>query len=46
MDRIEILENKQIEQMLEDKEIPKFRAGDNVSVKVLVREGASEGFQV
>ena len=46
MDRIEILENKQIEQMLEDKEIPKFRAGDNVSVKVLVREGARERFQV
>lgn len=46
MDRIEILENKQIEQLLEDKEIPEFRAGDNIAVKVLVREGARERFQV
>ena len=46
MDRIEILENKQIEQLLEDKEIPEFRAGDNIAVKVLVREGDRERFQV
>ena len=46
MDRIEILENKQIEQLLEDKEIPEFRAGDNIAVKVLVREGARERLQV
>ena len=45
MDIIEKLEKEYTEELSQGKEIPEFRAGDNIAVNVLIKEGSRERIQ-
>ncbi|MEC7830852.1 MAG: 50S ribosomal protein L19 [Pseudomonadota bacterium] len=45
MDIIEKLEKQYTEELSQGKEIPEFRAGDNIAVNVLIKEGSRERIQ-